>query len=418
MKQSRSLPTALAEQWGEVRDGWRVILAGAGAIAVSMPTLGIYSLPYFMASWKEDFGWSRQDVGIAVTCLTLGIFLSGPLVGRACDRFGVRPVASISIVFFALGLWGMSFLSGSLAEFYFAYFLLAVVGAGAGHICYLRTVASWFEQVRGVALGFVGAGAGMWAAVAALLLPHWIGAYGWRSAWQLLAIIACAGLPLVILFLKERRIPAAIIGSIGQEDGMTMSEARRTARFWAMLLGIVLLGMGLVGLSTQMVPLVSEITSDTALAARAGALFGVSLMIGRLFTGVLLDRLPPHIVAGSVFLLPVAGSAAFILSPLAGAAMLGISLGLAAGGENDVVSFLVARHFGLRSFGEIFGWMFGALSLGAGIGPLLIRWFSYLGAGSSAALVQAMFLCTFASLAYFSIGDAGSDRIKGGAAET
>jgi cyanate permease len=42
------------------------------------------------------------------------------------------------------------------------------------------------------------------------------------------------------------------------------------------------------------------------------------------------------------------------------------------GAEGDIVPYLVSRYFGLRAFGEIFGYAFTAFVLGAVIGPLLM----------------------------------------------
>jgi Arabinose efflux permease len=391
-------------QWGEIQRGYRVMVAGAIVIGLAMPTISIYALPYFMGALNAEFGWQRQEIGVAVSCLTLTIFLGGPWVGRLVDRLGVKKIATVSIVLYALGLAAMSQISSSIWTLYAGYVGLALLGLGASHICYLRAVASWFDHARGIALGVAGAGAGIFAAIAPLFLPQWIEAYGWRSAWMLLGAMAMVALPVMLLFLGEYQSKGHGHGRRGATQGMSSAQARRTRAFWLMLIGVFALGVGLVGLTVQLVPLVTEVTGSGKSAALAGGLFGVSLMCGRFFTGFFLDRFPARIVSAVIYCAPVLAIAIFASGHPFGPAALGIGLGIAAGAENDILSYLVARYFGIRSFSELFGWMYGALSLGAAIGPVLIRVLYGLGWHSNGALAASAALCAVAAVLYACLG--------------
>jgi predicted MFS family arabinose efflux permease len=48
-----------------------------------------------------------------------------------------------------------------------------------------------------------------------------------------------------------------------------------------------------------------------------------------------------------------------------------VLIGFAAGVEYDLMAFLVARYFGLKSYGAIYGTLYGFFALGAGIGPVV-----------------------------------------------
>ena len=48
-----------------------------------------------------------------------------------------------------------------------------------------------------------------------------------------------------------------------------------------------------------------------------------------------------------------------------------IALGLTLGAEVDVVAYLASRHFGLKSFGALYGALVMALSIGLALGPLV-----------------------------------------------
>src|SRR5262249_57360111 len=59
----------------------------------------------------------------------------------------------------------------------------------------------------------------------------------------------------------------------------------------------------------------------------------------------------------------VTGSLAFVAAFL---------VGLGMGAEGDIIAYLVSRYFGLRAFGEIYGYAFAAFTLGGVAGPLFI----------------------------------------------
>ena len=45
-------------------------------------------------------------------------------------------------------------------------------------------------------------------------------------------------------------------------------------------------------------------------------------------------------------------------------------VGLGLGAEVDLIAFFISRYLGLRSFGEIYGYMFAVFMFGSAIGPL------------------------------------------------
>jgi hypothetical protein len=71
------------------------------------------------------------------------------------------------------------------------------------------------------------------------------------------------------------------------------------------------------------------------------------------------------LAAGGVFLLSSATSA---WQGYAAAALIGLGLG----GEADVVPYLIARYFGLRSFASLYGFTWTAYAIAGGAGPILM----------------------------------------------
>jgi predicted MFS family arabinose efflux permease len=99
---------------------------------------------------------------------------------------------------------------------------------------------------------------------------------------------------------------------------------------------------------------------------------GMAIVVGRLGSSYLIDRVWAPVVA---FVMLVTASVAFVLlssfmpGPW-GAAVIVLTIGLTVGMESDVAAFLVARYFGPRNFGGIYGVIYGAFALGTGLGAV------------------------------------------------
>jgi MFS family permease len=158
-----------------------------------------------------------------------------------------------------------------------------------------------------------------------------------------------------------------------EATGLDARAARRTTSFWCVAIAFFLVSLVTNGCVVHLVPLLTDRGISAQTAAFAASVSGVALLFGRVWTGYLLDRLfAPYVaiafflaLALGVFLLWIETADAIALA----AAML---VGLGLGAEVDIIAFLVGRYFGLLAFGEIYGYVFAAFVLGAGIGPLLM----------------------------------------------
>jgi len=97
---------------------------------------------------------------------------------------------------------------------------------------------------------------------------------------------------------------------------------------------------------------------------------GLSTMAGRLLSGYLVDRIFAPFVAAFFFLLPCLGIYLLdsTISPVVGI----ISLGLASGTEIDMIGFLTSRYFGMKRFGQLYGYLFASFVVGSAIGPFMM----------------------------------------------
>jgi MFS family permease len=370
---------------GKIFYGWWIVLvAGIGLFMGYGPIIS-FTFGVFFKPLNAEFGWSRAQISLAFSLSLLvmsGVF---PLIGRLVDRFGARRVIVPSVLLFGLGLISLSFLSAHLWHLYAIYIVLGLVGGGTAPIPYSNVITHWFDKRRGLALGVTMVGLGLGTFIMPSLAQTLITAVGWRQAYVLLGLMAMVvAIPVVGLFLKETphmlglepdgepshtRTTQADI----QREGMSPHEAWHTGTFWLMVSAFFLVSASVHGCLLHLSPLLTDRGLSPQSAALAASLLGGAVLLGRVGAGYLLDRFFASAVAVSFFcgaalgflLLwsEASGSFAFVAAFL---------VGLGLGAEGDLIAYLVSRYFGLRAFGEIYGYAFAAFTLGGVVGPLLM----------------------------------------------
>ena len=366
---AKSFTPADIAEW---RTGWRVV---AGA-AVGMGTgIGLYLLvaSLFITHITREFGWTRGDMGLAgmVAFLTGAIAL--PLIGRLLDRFGYRRVVLGCVPALALLYLAIALQPG----WYWLYLVLMVwggiFGGGTGAISYTRPVIAAFERQRGLALGVATAGTSTTAILIPPLLGAAIVAYGWRAGlYAMIAVTLFIGFPLALSLIGRAGEAAAraaddvSVGVVPAGPGMTVGEAIRDARFWLLALALAAINIPGSGIVGQLAPMVVDKGLSDSAAALAMSIYALGLFLGRLLTGVALDRFPPNLVGAVMTLIPAIGVVLLMIpSPSFGLCALAVGMiGMQQGSEVDLIAYFVSRNFGLTHYGSIYGMiaMAGALS--------------------------------------------------------
>lgn len=355
----------------EFRRGWPVV--AAGAIGTAVGTLGVtYALTILMGPLTAEFGWRRGEAAIALTFYTTATFLVTPLYGRLYDKLGARTVGTASVLVFAAAQLAATQIGESIFGLYIAYTALGLLGAGTGYLAYSRAVAARFDQGRGMAMALTMIGPSLAAIFIPLLLPLVVAAYGWRAGYFSLAAVALVALPLMLFMVGGKPVLSkpGDIGSV-EATGLTIGQAVRTAVFWRLAGGVFFSALGVVGLQLHFVSMTTDLGASAVDAAATLSLLGLGVLAGRILTGVLMDRLYAPLVVGAFILTPAIGICLFQLQGVAAAPILAFCLGVALGAESDALGFLASRYFGLKSYTEIFGWLYSFFALGGAGAPLL-----------------------------------------------
>lgn len=357
----------------EFRRGWSLILAAATGVGLGITGLTFYTLGIFIGPLTQEFGWSRTSLASATILTTLTTLFLGPVVGRLADRFGGRAVGLVSLVGLAAGLGGLSLIGAQLWSFYLAFGIAMVLGAGTLPIVWTRAVNAGFDKARGMALGLTLTGTGVVAILAPPYTQWLIADHGWRTAYLgQAALVLVIGLPIVWLLFHEVGGAKQATAAPVVRQGMSAAAARRSRQFWMLGVGFLFASFAVSALIVHLVSILSGGGMERASAVWAASLLGFAIIAGRLGIGALVDRFYAPAVAFGI--LAVAGAACFLLMLAGGSLPLALAavvlIGLAAGAEVDLVAYLASRYFGLRAYGEIYGWQLGFFALGAGLGPM------------------------------------------------
>jgi MFS family permease len=365
--------------------GWVIVLVSGVGLLLGYAPVFVYSFSVFIKSLAQDFHASRTSISFAFTLANIMQSAGAPLVGRLVDRFGAHKVIVPSTVVFGLTLIFFKYFSTSLWQLYAFFLLIGFIGTGAAPVPYGIVVSRWFDKRRGLALGLMMMG----LSIGAILMPpigqRLIALFGWRTSYAIVGIVVLAiSVPVVGIFLKDspEKMDLQPDGEVNfstepqertDEQGATWTVARRQPAFWFLASAFFLVGASVHACVIHLVPMLTDHGISVERAAFASSLLGVALLIGRVFTGFFLDRFFGPYVAMLLFSGVAVGI--FALSTGAGGSLTLLAaflVGLGMGAEADIIAYLTSRYFGLRSFGEIYGYLFATFTLAGALGPVLM----------------------------------------------
>jgi MFS family permease len=352
--------------------GWRVVFAACFGVMAGFGSLFVYTFAVFVKPLGAQFGWSREAIssGFGLAAVTLGLI--SPVLGHWLDRFGPRRVILICMTVFGCAIASLSLLH-SISQFYVTCVVLGIVGNGAAHLAYSRSISSWFRQRLGMALAMVMFGAGLGAMILPLLAQTIIGNYGWRAAYASLGGLALLlGLPLTWRYVRERsqmqadKTPVAL-------SGMTWQQGARSYTFWIIVAVLFVGSISMNGSITHLVALLTDRGISAKEAALCASMIGGSSLLGRVVVGWLLDRFFAPRVACVITLITAAGIFLLGRANSFPAGILAAALiGIGAGGEADITPYLLTRYFGLRAFSTLYGLTWTFYAAAGATGPIIL----------------------------------------------
>jgi MFS family permease len=372
------LPRTAGQEW---RYGWRTVFAGfVGFLSFSVM---ISAMSAFMGPLAEEFGWSRTLLSAGTAMSSIVTALLAPFFGILLDKYGSRKLALPGVIFSAAVVVAMAANNGSPVLWIALWFVYALACMFSNTPIWTAAVAGLFERSKGLALAITLAGATAAHAIMPPLSVYLIDLLGWRMAfvalgagWGIVAFVVCW-----FLFYDAHDLHRAEAGKLSGSDtrsrpsfpGLSLPEAWRSRALWQIGASILIIMTLTIGFLVHQIEILVETGASRTLAASLAGLAGAMGMVGKVVTGLLLDRFRGNITSGLTM-----GAAAVAFAMLVGdsptTAIVVIAMlvnGYTAGAKLHIASYLTVQYAGMKNFGKIYGVITSLVAIGSGAGPIV-----------------------------------------------
>ena len=255
---------------------------------------------------EKNFGWSRDQITLAVS-IGLALFgLMGPFAAAAMQRFGLRRTMVAALLLLAAAMGGSAFVTTPLGLI-LTWGVLAGIGTGTmAMVLGVTVVNRWFDKNRGSVLGLLTASTATGSLVFLPVLTWFIDrGDDWRVVVYIVAGAALALIALVLMLMPER--PAEVgLFRYGATHADTsdatrtnplaaafgaLATASKSGTFWLLFATFFVCGLSTNGLiGTHMIAFCADNGIPETRAAGLLMLMGIFDILGTTASGWLSDR--------------------------------------------------------------------------------------------------------------------------------
>ncbi len=371
--------------------GWMIVFVMASAGAVSM-AMGSLNFGLFIKPMGDELGIGRAYFGWAQTARQVSSSVTSPTVGWLLDRFGSRILLPVAAVVTGGAMITLAFISSN----WHLVALFAVMGlvgmSGPGALVTSVPILKWFVRRRGAAVAFVGLGIPVGAMIFVPLTQYFIDAWGWRTAWIVLAILGISIIvPLSLIFLRRRPedmdlLPDGLpprakpVNELdtseepleGLEISWTARNAMRTLPFWSLVVVFSMVALAIGTVAVHRIAAFMDRGLDPTLVSLATAFDAVCAGVATFAFGMLVRWVSVRILGAVGFCLLGLASVMTIYADYTSLMFISMAVfGLGIGGMMFLQNFVWADYFGREYVGSIRGVVAPITLTVGGIGPPL-----------------------------------------------
>lgn len=353
--------------------GWRIV---GGAAVAQLFVIGFYTYTFnlLVTPLREEFGASLEQVMYSMTLCTLVGLLLSPMAGAMIDRYPVRLLMTTGATIYAIGVWLLAQATSILAfSLIFAIFV-GIGNAFVGPMPANAAISRWFTTSRGKALGLAAIGTSIGGMLLPVLFTWWIAESGWRGALEnYAAAVTFILLPLLLWCiygkpedrgLKAEGMIATQPGVIVPDTVLGLTDILRHPAFWLIAISLGLLFSTYGAIMANLTPYATSLGLSPAQASSLLMTIAISGLIGKLLFGLAADKFSLKLGLGAAHFLVATGFLLMSTKPGYGGMLTACAtMGLAAGGMLPVWAAMLAKVFGVISFGKVMGMMTPVITL-------------------------------------------------------
>ncbi|MBM3140915.1 MAG: MFS transporter, partial [Chloroflexi bacterium] len=375
---------------------WGYYIVGAALVTqfVSVGAQGSVSGAFFKPM-SDDLGWTRAEFTYAQTISRFMMSFVGFFIGVYVDRYGGRRLMMIGVTILAASVWAVSYID-TLWQWLLLKGLIFTLGSALlGNLVVNVTISKWFVEKRGRAIGFASMGVSLAGVVTPPLATWMIDEWGWRVAWQAIAVAAILLVYPASRFMRRQpedhglhpdgKSADEIQRGGGQaaardfDNSFTRREALRTPALYMIVLAFGLGSVGLGAMLLQTIPFLTDEGFSRGTAALMSSVMSFPALVSKPVWGFLMDKWEPKRLAavgfsmsGVAILVILWATKAHAMAPLVVGFLV---MGWGFGGQIPLQETIWASYFGRRYLGAVrSAAMPFTLFLGAG-GPLAVSFY-------------------------------------------
>ncbi|WP_250515811.1 MFS transporter [Caballeronia sp. INDeC2] len=355
---------------------WAIIGAAALILSAAMGVRQTFGL--FIGPFSFDRGMPVTLIAFAIALHNLVWGFAQPFAGAAADRYGATPVVAMGAATFAAGL---ALAAGATSGWMLVLGLGLLVGIGISCTSFgvvLATVGRVASpQTRSVAMGLASAGGSLGQVLMVPFAQQVRVHAGVPASLYALAFVLLLAAPLGIVLDRASRRSKASASASNETHATplreTLAYALRHRGYRLLTLGFFTCGFQLAFIATHLPGYLMLCHMPVGLGATALALIGFFNMIGSWGCGWLGGRWPQHHVLAWLYLIRGGTIALFVLLPTTSVSVVLFAavMGLTWLGTVPLTNGLIAKVFGTRHLGTLFGVVFLSHQLGSFLGAWL-----------------------------------------------
>ena len=347
----------------------QVLICGAAIVTLAMGIRHGFGL--WLQPITTQYGWTRENFAFAIAIQNLSWGVTGIAAGMLADKFGAFKVIIGGAILYALGLFGMAYMS---TPFLFALSAGVLIGAAQSGTTYAVIYGVIGRNVppekRSWAMG-VAAAAGSFGQF--LMVPtegFLISSFGWQQALVMLGFATLLMIPLSF-GLREH---AFSNGSVPAKRDQTIMEALKEAfkypSFQLLMAGYFVCGFQVVFIGVHLPSYLKDKGLSPQVASYALALVGLFNVFGTYISGSLGQTMAKRKILSFIYFSRAVAVTIFILAPLTPMSVYIFAsvMGLLWLSTVPPTNALVAQIFGIQHLSMLSGFVFFSHQIGSFLG--------------------------------------------------
>ena len=400
--------------------GWYIV--AASLFIIILDGLLLYSFGVFLPYINDEFGLSRAEGSSLFAFRSLILAPGFIIAGRLIDKYDPRIVIFCGGSIAALGMI-LSGFATNMWQLILFYSVFVGIGDTVLYITCVAVISRWFTKRRALAIGIITTGVPLSGLITSPLTASLINNFGYRYAlFSLGGIMLVTLLAAFVLRGYPKDLGLKPYGEENNEDDVALTkgvntnnykkewtalEAISTPNYWIMYVMYTLAFITFLIIVTQFYNFELDLNISAIAAAGPAAAIGLGSIIGRtILTSLLAEVLEYRKV---LFVCLVAQGSSIILlltfDQIWAFYLFGVLFGFFYSAIVPIFPTLLAKFYGLKAMGAIYGIFGTSYSLAAIGAPILAGYVFDITGSYFYPFLFAIFCCYLAAIGAFLIKD-------------